>query len=181
MLTADAKGEETIHVMSEVGVTKILNLFAGDAAPGADASMKLIDSGRIGPGEMISVDLKAGKFSLNDDVKKRMAQKKPYAKWLADSVVVLPAKPFYKEVVDFANTFVTDPGVRSLAISKVGDGDYFSAVTDDVDDGRLITTQTAFGWGTEDVEVQISSMAGAYCAQHHTPPRLFSLVVLFCH
>jgi Glutamine amidotransferases class-II len=41
----------------------------------------LLDSGRLGPGEMISVNIAQGKFSLNDEVKNRMAQKKVNPFW----------------------------------------------------------------------------------------------------
>ena len=155
MITSDKSGNELVHVMSEVGVTKILSQFAGsnDPAKLADADTTLLDSGRIGPGEMMMVDLKTGKLDLNDDLKSRVAKRLPYEKLIESSIKDLPSKPFYKEVKDFVNAFVSDEGVKSLALSKVEDGDYSSAVTDDVDDVRLITMQSGFGWGTEDVEV----------------------------
>merc|ERR1711871_1607123 len=69
MVVSDENGEETIHVMSEVGVTKSLDQFAGpEGGSLMNPNLKLIDSGRIGPGQMISVDLREGTIGLNDEV-----------------------------------------------------------------------------------------------------------------
>lgn len=175
MVVSDENGEETIHVMSEVGVTKSLDQFAGpDGGHLVDANLKLVDSGRIGPGQMISVDLREGKIGLNDEVKNKVAKKMPYQKWMKDSLIEFEAKPFKGEVKNFAEAFVADPGARTLAISKAGDGDYYSPVTDEVDNENLIQMQSAFGWGIEDVEIQISAMAGngveaTYCMGDDAP------------
>merc|ERR1711871_1523737 len=175
MVVSDENGEETIHVMSEVGVTKSLDQFAGpDGGHLVDANLKLVDSGRIGPGQMISVDLREGKIGLNDEVKNKVAKKNPHQKWLKDSLVDADMKPFTGEVKNFAESFVADPGARTLAISKAGDGDYYSPVTDEVDNENLIQMQSAFGWGIEDVDVQISAMAGTgveatYCMGDDAP------------
>ena len=153
MVTSDVSGDETVHVMSEIGVTKILSDFGGEESKFSDKNIKLVNSGRIGPGEMISVDLKSGKLSYNDDLKSRVAQKLPYEKWVASSIQDLPTKPFYNEVKDFLHKYVDDPATKTLALAKISESDYYSAVTGDVDDERLIIMQSAFGWGTEDVEV----------------------------
>jgi len=158
MVTSTSEGDEFVHVMSEVGVTKALTQFSTGATSDEDG-LRLVDSGRIGPGEMLSVDLKSGVFSLNDDIKKRVAEMRPYKKWLADSVTDVPTLPFYGEVRRFVNSYVKEPSVKALALSNIDDGDYTSAVIEEVDEENMITLQTAFGWGTEDVEVQIAAMA----------------------
>ena len=46
--------------MSEVGVTKAVEQFASQEYGTAEQGLKVIDSGRLGPGEMLQVDLKVG-------------------------------------------------------------------------------------------------------------------------
>ncbi|MEH6477657.1 MAG: glutamate synthase central domain-containing protein, partial [Sneathiella sp.] len=47
---------------------------------------KVIRKGRVGPGEMIGVDLKKGKFYFSDDLKDKMANAKPFEKWIENVV-----------------------------------------------------------------------------------------------
>ena len=72
MVTKSESGKETVHVMSEVGVTKILSQFT-DKAGSSSNGQQLIRSGRLGPGEMLSVNLKEGTVLLNDDLKRSVA------------------------------------------------------------------------------------------------------------
>ena len=92
-MVADAEGKETVHVMSEVGVTKILNQFS-DAGEKTNSGMSLLQSGRLGPGEMLSVNLNEGKMYLNDELKAGVAASQPYAEWVKKAVVPLDRKPF---------------------------------------------------------------------------------------
>lgn len=171
MVTVDNNGDELLHVMSEIGVTKNLALFADDMQ-GKD--LKLVDSGRIGPGEMIAVNLPEGKLRFNDELKREVAKRNPYKKWIENSIIDLQPQPFYEEVRSFASEYISDPVVKEASIAKAKDTSFYEAVTDDVDDARLIAMQSAFGWGTEDVEVQISAMASeaveaTYCMGDDAP------------
>jgi len=47
---------------------------------------KVIRKGRVGPGEMIGVDLKKGKFYFSNDLKDKMANAKPFEKWIENVV-----------------------------------------------------------------------------------------------
>ena len=75
MVTKSDSGKETVHVMSEVGVTKILNQFT-DKVGSTSNGQQLIQSGRLGPGEMLSVNLKDGTVLLNDELKRSVAAKR---------------------------------------------------------------------------------------------------------
>lgn len=114
MITKNSEtGEELVHVMSEVGVTKALQQFTDDGT-GA-SNLQLVDSGRyrttvlqarlhelyfliclalvlyrLGPGEMLSVNLNNGKLSLNDDIKRNVAAMRPYDQWVKESIIDLP-------------------------------------------------------------------------------------------
>lgn len=63
--------DDLIYVASEVGVLDI---------KASDVTMK----GRLGPGMMICVNLETGEVYENTEVKKRVANAKPYGKWLAE-------------------------------------------------------------------------------------------------
>lgn len=43
---------------------------------------EVLTKGRLGPGNMILVDLETGKFSQNVEVKRELARQAPYGEWL---------------------------------------------------------------------------------------------------
>ena len=43
---------------------------------------------------MLAVDLKKGKFSLNDELKTEVAQRRPYGQWSEQTTIALPHKTF---------------------------------------------------------------------------------------
>lgn len=155
MITENEAMHRTVHVMSEVGVTKILSQFADQGA--LSTGEKLLDSGRLGPGEMLSVDLKAGVFMRNEQVKQAVAALRPYKQWLDDHVTTLPKSGFGLEIQQFVENHISDPAMRQSALSI--DSLDTAPIALEIDNKNLIETQTYFGWGTEDVEVQITAMA----------------------
>ena len=115
MVTEDENKEKTVHVMSEVGVTKSLAQFSDSGA--TSTGERLIDSGRLGPGEMLTVDLKKGAFLLNDELKDNIAQQRPYGEWLGSSVHLLPSAGFAKEVDVFIDNNIADPLLQKAALA----------------------------------------------------------------
>ncbi len=61
---------------SEVGMTEV-----DDA--------KVIEKGRLGPGEMIAVDTVTGKLLRDADIKAQLAAARPYGKWLDENLIRL--------------------------------------------------------------------------------------------
>jgi len=88
---------------------------------------EVVEKGRLGPGQMIAVDLQDGTFLDNWTIKKQVAARFPYGEWLAKQ---------RRQVAPAAYG-----GERALS------------------DEALLKTQTAYGWGVEDVDVQIQDMA----------------------
>ena len=43
---------------------------------------EIIESGRLGPGQMVAVDVERHELLHNDDIKQRIAAQKPYARWV---------------------------------------------------------------------------------------------------
>ncbi len=58
----------------------------------------VVESGRVGPGEMIAVDTSTGQLLRNPDVKKRLAAKRPYSQWVEGNLRHLGAVPSDLEV-----------------------------------------------------------------------------------
>ncbi len=69
-----------LMVSSEVGI------FSIDDA--------ITERGRLGPGHMIAVDLKAGKLLRGSEIKRDLAAAEPYRRWLDENLVCLPAHDF---------------------------------------------------------------------------------------
>ncbi|AFY71090.1 glutamate synthase (ferredoxin) [Thalassoporum mexicanum PCC 7367] len=88
---------------------------------------QIIEKGRLGPGQLIAVDLSKNEVLKNWDVKQKIAQARPYGEWLQQHRTELAAQSF--------------PAQANL------------------DEQKLLTYQTAFGYTLEDVEMIIEAMA----------------------
>ena len=105
----------TVVMGSEVGIIEL------------DDS-RVIEKGRLGPGQMIAVDTAEGKLLKNSEIKRRVAEQKPYAEWVQKGIVTLPTQ-----------------------------ADDTAATTDIVPE-QLAMYQKAFGYMTEDIERFIKPM-----------------------
>jgi len=107
----------SVYIMSETGV--IPNLDEAD----------IIEKGRLGPGQMINVDLTTGEFKDNIRIKSEIASRHPYGEWLARQRKDVNKLSFPEERL--------------------------------YDDATATYAQATFGWGIEDIGMQIADMAGA--------------------
>ncbi len=105
----------TVVMGSEVGIIEL------------DDS-RVVEKGRLGPGQMIAVDTAQGKLLKNAEIKHGVAERKPYAEWVQKGIVTLPTQK-----------------------------DNAAATTDAVPE-QLPIYQKAFGYMTEDVERFIKPM-----------------------
>jgi glutamate synthase (ferredoxin) len=55
---------------------------------------EIVEKGRLGPGQMIAVDLESHEILKNWEIKQRVATRKPYGEWLQQHRVVLTPQPF---------------------------------------------------------------------------------------
>jgi glutamate synthase (ferredoxin) len=123
--------DDYIVVASEAGVVDF---------PEAD----IVEKGRLGPGQMIAVDLENHEVLKNWDIKRRIAKQHPYGEWLQQHRQEL----------------------KSLVIShpSLANGNGNGQMTNDqaqvtIDKQTLLQRQTAFGYTTEDVDMVIHPMA----------------------
>eukprot|EP00531_Pseudo-nitzschia_arenysensis_P012222 CAMPEP_0116150370 /NCGR_PEP_ID=MMETSP0329-20121206/19503_1 /TAXON_ID=697910 /ORGANISM="Pseudo-nitzschia arenysensis, Strain B593" /LENGTH=1625 /DNA_ID=CAMNT_0003646863 /DNA_START=226 /DNA_END=5103 /DNA_ORIENTATION=+ len=107
----------TTYMMSETGV--IPDLDEAD----------IIEKGRLGPGQMVNVDLSSGTFKDNIAIKSEIAKNHPYGEWIKDNRKDVEKLPASDERM--------------------------------YDDETATFAQQSFGWGLEDIGMQIQDMAGA--------------------
>jgi glutamate synthase (ferredoxin) len=55
---------------------------------------EIVEKGRLGPGQMIAVDLETHEILKNWEIKQRVATRNPYGEWLQQHRVVLKPQPF---------------------------------------------------------------------------------------
>ncbi|MEH2164479.1 MAG: glutamate synthase large subunit [Nostoc sp.] len=125
--------DDYIVVASEAGVVNF---------PEAD----IVEKGRLGPGQMIAVDLVNHEVLKNWEIKQRIAKQHPYGEWL---------QQYRQELKELISVKSSDGnGNRHLAAENGN-----SHITDKIDKQILLQLQTAFGYTTEDVEMVIHQMA----------------------
>ena len=110
----------------------------GLVVAGSEAGMvrldesQIIEKGRLGPGEMLGIDLTAGKLYRDAEIKATLAASQPFSKWVA-------------------NITVLDSLIRRPEIH--GEGERPELSRED-----LRRRQLAFGWSLEDVELILQPM-----------------------
>ncbi|MBW4555916.1 MAG: glutamate synthase large subunit [Trichormus sp. ATA11-4-KO1] len=119
--------DDYIVVASEAGVVEI---------PEAN----IIEKGRLGPGQMIAVDLVNHEVLKNWEIKQRIAKQHPYGAWL---------KQYRQELPNLVSS-------QSSSVNGNGKG---HLTTNKIDKQTLLRHQLAFGYTTEDVEMVIQPMA----------------------
>lgn len=111
----------------------------------------IVEKGRLGPGQMIAVDLTTNEILKNWEIKQRIAKKHPYGQWL---------KQYRQELTALVNS---QSSVVNGNGNGNGNGHYngngHQPHTETIDRQALLQKQIAFGYTTEDVEMIIQPMA----------------------
>lgn len=136
--------DDYIVVASEAGVVNF---------PETD----IIEKGRLGPGQMIAVDLETHEILKNWEIKQRVARKYPYGEWLYK---------YRRELKDIVSNGSSN---GSLVLNGNGSNGNGAKVNGHHPNGNghhpnperetLLRQQIAFGYTTEDVEMVIQPMA----------------------
>ncbi|BAY11469.1 glutamate synthase large subunit [Calothrix sp. NIES-2098] len=134
--------DDYIVVASEAGVVDL---------PEAN----IVEKGRLGPGQMIAVDLTTNEVLKNWEIKQRIAKQHPYGEWL---------KHHRQDLKDLVNGHAASTnGNAHKAINTNGNGHVASdnghITAEKIDRQTLLQHQVAFGYTTEDVEMVIQPMA----------------------
>ncbi|WP_425590764.1 glutamate synthase large subunit [Cyanobacterium sp. DS4] len=106
---------------------------------------EIIEKGKLGPGQMIVVDLEHNKILKNWEIKQEIASQKPYGQWLKE----------YRLHLDRESLTPLAKGDSTPPTPLVKGGDVVGGLSDT----ELVQQQTAFGYTLEDVEMIITAMA----------------------
>lgn len=101
---------------------------------------EIIEKGKLGPGQMIVVDLEQNKVLKNWEIKQEIASQKPYGQWLKEYRLHL------------------DRQALTPNLSPTGEEGNVKQASS-LSDNNLVQQQTAFGYTLEDVEMIITAMA----------------------
>ncbi|MEH2054126.1 glutamate synthase large subunit [Nostoc sp.] len=126
--------DDYIVVASEAGVVDF---------PEAD----IVEKGRLGPGQMIAVDLENQEVLKNWDIKGRIAKQHPYGEWL---------QQHRQELKEIVSSQLSNGNGNGHLAAENGNG---HSTTNKIDKQTLLQRQTAFGYTIEDVEMVIHPMA----------------------
>jgi len=110
----------------------------------------IVEKGRLGPGQMIAVDLESHEVLKNWEIKQRIAQEKPYGQWLNEyrvdlgntDTLNLDTQAAFGGEEDTTKNLSSTPLPQTLNPKTA-----------------LLRSQIAFGYTTEDVEMVIQPMA----------------------
>ncbi|MEH1885995.1 glutamate synthase large subunit [Nostoc sp.] len=144
--------DDYIVVASEAGVVDF---------PEAD----IVEKGRLGPGQMIAVDLVNHEVLKNWEIKQRIAKQHPYGEWLQQYRQELKSLVSQRGLGGLPHERLANPeGV--IGHPSLANGNGKGQMTNDqeqvtIDKQTLLQLQTAFGYTTEDVEMVIHEMAKA--------------------
>ncbi|AFZ00551.1 glutamate synthase large subunit [Calothrix sp. PCC 6303] len=131
--------DDYIVVASEAGVVEF---------PDED----IIEKGRLGPGQMIAVDLETCEILKNWEIKQRIAKQHPYGEWLSQN-----REDLNSLVASQSTTNGNGNGHYSNGNSN-GNG-YKTDSANPIDRKALLQQQIAFGYTTEDVDMIVEPMA----------------------
>ncbi|MBC6429400.1 glutamate synthase large subunit [Nostoc sp. HG1] len=151
--------DDYIVVASEAGVVDF---------PEAD----IVEKGRLGPGQMIAVDLVNQEVLKNWEIKQRIAKQHPYGEWLQQYRQELKSLVSQRGLGGLPHERLANPeGVGHPSLAN-GNGNGKGQMTNTsaalstsdqgqvtIDKQTLLQFQTAFGYTTEDVEMVIHPMA----------------------
>ncbi|MDF2439634.1 MAG: glutamate synthase large chain, partial [Abditibacteriota bacterium] len=126
--------EGLLMVASEVGVIEL-------------EGAKVIEKGRLAPGQILALDTKTGELMRNNDIKERYAARRPYRDWVN------------KNLVRFDGAQSLEPtlgaSLSGAANGQNADGAGAEGTTTDA----LLQQLKAFGYTTEDTEDIVAPMA----------------------
>lgn len=116
-----------VIMASEVGVV------------GLDAA-RIIEKGRLGPGQMIAVNTRTHEILRNDELKRRYVRRQPYAEWIRDNMV---------RMADHVAEHLDE---------RSSDGVVIAPVPEVVDEFALYRQQQAFGFSNEELKFVLEPM-----------------------
>ncbi len=120
----------------------------------------IIEKGRLGPGQMIAVDLETNEVLKNWEIKQRIAKKHPYGEWLGQHRQELTSLVNgHESLVNGNGSSVNGNGSLVNSNGSSNGQQTTNNEQQTTDRQNLLRQQIAFGYTTEDVEMVIVPMA----------------------
>lgn len=98
----------TVYMMSETGVI-----------PGLDEA-DVVEKGRLGPGQMVTVDLETGEFKDNIKIKSEIASRHPYGEWIERQAKYVGTAPFTDERLYDDDTTTVTQSMFGWSLEDIG-------------------------------------------------------------
>jgi glutamate synthase (ferredoxin) len=111
---------------------------------------KVLEKGRLGPGQIIALDTQTGELLKNDDIKERYARRAPYRHWV--STFLIEGSSFESRASSAGPDEYSQNGHAQM------DGDNAKPETQN---SKLLLQQKAFGFTTEDVDDIVKPMVAS--------------------
>ena len=119
---------------------------------------RVVEKGRLGPGQMLAVDTVRGRILKNDDLKREIAELRPYGQWLSRGLVSFPTT----QRADAASTNgdATNGAATNGAAANGTSGSHsgHAAAIDPASPDDMTALQRAFGYTAEEVKFVIRPM-----------------------
>jgi glutamate synthase (ferredoxin) len=122
---------------------------------------RIVEKGRLGPGQMLAVDTARGRILKNDDLKREIAGRRPYGEWVARGLVSLPAAPAGAAEGAGASRAANGSAANGAAANgSAANGAANGHASDGqpAPAGALTAIQRAFGYTAEEVKFIIRPM-----------------------
>ncbi|MDX1450332.1 MAG: glutamate synthase central domain-containing protein, partial [Acidimicrobiia bacterium] len=108
-------------------VTPDVVIVASEAGIVPDVEIEAEATGQLGPGEMLVVELGGGEILFSDDIKDRLAARRPYAEWIRTETFYVqdPFDDLQDDRFDpakLARVFGYNPEERRLILAEMGEG-----------------------------------------------------------
>src|SRR5215212_1354666 len=125
----------------------------------------VVEKGRLGPGQMLAVDTVGHRILRNDDLKREIAERRPYGEWLSRGLVSLPSLPTAPDSgTPGSNGQNGANGTTHHGINGTASGNEQNGVSAHGSDGTttaaadLTPIQLSFGYTAEEVKFIIRPM-----------------------
>ena len=120
---------------------------------------EIVEKGRLGPGQMIAVDLQTQEVLKNWEIKQRIASAHPYGEWLKQHRVELKLGETENGNGSYPQSSFAGTGGKANVTGSPASPLMGNGATEQLDRQTLLRHQTAFGYTTEDVDMVIQPMA----------------------
>jgi glutamate synthase (ferredoxin) len=140
------------YALTRSGLLALASEAGAVELPDAD----IVEKGRLGPGQMIAVDMETGRLLRDGDVKRSVASRRPYGAWLLQHRRALARQPFGRRPAGTKSSAGVTPAADAAPTPAAATA---ASAAEQCSPGELLARQSAAGFTAEDVELIVRPMA----------------------